>query len=57
MTNLGDVCKLASVLKRFPDGVLGAKPPAPAAMGVWGQSPQQLGDFCTFLEKKLFKSH
>ena len=26
-------------------------------MGVWGQSLQPLGDFCEFLEKKLFKSH
>ena len=36
-------------------GGLGAEPPkSPVAMGVWGQSPQPLGDFCKFLEKKSY---
>ena len=46
-----------SVLKRYTDGGLGAEPPgAGGYMGVWRQSPQPLGNFCKFLEKKLFKS-
>ena len=42
------------MLKRITDGGLGVEPPAAGAMGVWRQSPQPLGDFCTFLEKKSF---
>ena len=33
-------------------GGWGPCPQPPVAMGVWGQSPQPLGDFCKFLEKK-----
>ena len=46
MSNLGDV--LSKLV--YSNGGLGAEPPV--AMGVWGQSPQPLGDFCKFLEKK-----
>ena len=45
MTNLGDVCKLASVLKRFTDGVLGAKPPAAGGYGGLGAKPPAAGRF------------
>ena len=31
--------------------VLGQSPMPPEAKGVWGQSPQQLGDFYNFYEK------
>ena len=33
-------------------GVWGLSPQPPVDMGVRGQSPQPLGDFCKFLEKK-----
>ena len=42
MFTLGDVCEQAILLKRITDGDLGA-------MGL-----KLLGDFCKFLEKKLF---
>ena len=34
---------------------MGQSPQPPMATGVWGQSPQPLGDFCKFLEKKAFE--
>ena len=43
MSNLGDV------LSKL---VYSNVSQLPVAMGVWGQSPQPLGDFCKFLEKK-----
>ena len=53
MSNLGNVEK-DSVLKRITDGSLGAEPPAAGGYGDLGQSPQPLGDFCKFLEKKSY---
>ena len=57
--------KLVYSNQTFTDGGLGAEPPAagghgglgakPWAILVWGHGG--LGDFCKFLEKKLFKSH
>ena len=59
-SNLGDVLSKLVYLNISQTGVwspqspfviyLGLEPP----MGVWGLSPQPLGDFCKFLEKKLF---
>ena len=35
-------------------GGLGVEPLPPVAMGVWEQSPQSLGNFCKFLERKSY---
>ena len=54
MSNLGDVLSKLVYSNVSQMGVWGRSPQPPVAMGVWGQSPQPLGNFCTFLEKKLF---
>ena len=45
MSNLGDVCEKASVLKRFTDGGLGAEPPAAGGYGGLGAKPPAAGRF------------
>ena len=52
MSNLGDVCEEPSVFKGITNGGRGAEPQLPVAMGVWGRSPQPLGNFCKFWGKK-----
>ena len=54
---LGDVLSKLVYSNVSQTGVWGRSPQPPVAMGVWEQSPQPLGDFCKFLEKKLFTSH
>ena len=52
MSNLGDVLSMLVYSNVPQTGVCGRSPQPPVAMGVWGQSPQPLGDFCKFLKKK-----
>ena len=53
MCNLGNVLKKLVQLERITDGGLRAYSQSPEAMGVWGRSPQPLGDFLyNFLKKK-----
>ena len=52
ISNLGDVLSKLVYSDVSQTGVLGRSPQLPVAMGVWGQSPQSLGDFCKFLKKK-----
>ena len=54
MSNLGDVLSKLVYSSVSQTGVWGQRPQPPVAMGVWGQSSQSLGDFCTFLEKKSY---
>ena len=52
MSNLGDVLRKLLYWNVSQTRVWGRSLQPPVAMGVWGQSPQPLGDFCKFLEKK-----
>ena len=52
MSNLGDVLNKLVHSNVSQTGVWVRSPQAPVAMVVWGQSPQQLSNFCMFLEKK-----
>ena len=52
MSNLGDVLSKLVYSNVSQTGGWGRSPQPPVAMGVWKQSPQPLGDFCKFLEKK-----
>ena len=45
MSNLGDVCEQASVLKRITDEGLGAEPPAGGGYGGLGAKPPAAGRF------------
>ena len=45
MSNLGEVCEYASVLKRTTDGGLGAEPPAAGGYGGLGAKPPAAGQF------------
>ena len=49
ISNSGDVLRKVVYHKRCTEGGLGVEPPE--ALGVWGRSPQPLGDFLCFLEK------
>ena len=51
-SNFGDVLSKLVYSNVSQTGVWGRSPYLPVAMGVWVQSPQPLGDFCKFLEKK-----
>ena len=53
MSNLGDVLRKLEYSNVSQTGVWERSPQTPVAMGVWGQSPQPLGDFCK-LWKKMF---
>ena len=54
MSNLGDVLSKLLYSNVSLTGVRGICPQPPVAMGVLGQSPQLLGHFCKFLEKKSY---
>ena len=51
MSNLGDMLSKLVYSNVSQMGVWGRSLQPPVAMGFWGQSPQQLGNFCKFLEK------
>ena len=54
MSNLGDVLRKLVYSNVSQTGLWGRNLQPPVAMGVWGQSPQALGDFCKFLENKSY---
>ena len=54
MSNLGDVLSKLVYSNVSQTRVWGWSPQPPVAMGVWGQSPRPLGNFCKILEKKNY---
>ena len=53
MSYLGNVLRKLVYSNVSQTGVWGWSSQLPVAMGVWGQSPQPLGDFCK-IWKKMF---
>ena len=56
MSNLGDVCKWASIPKRFTDWGLGAEPLAAGGHGGLGAKPPAAGQFLQDFRKKSYLS-
>ena len=54
MSNLGDLLSNLGHSNVSQIGVYGRIPQPPVGIRVWGKAPNPLGDFCKFLEKKLF---